>query len=178
MQNIPEVANCMPGAEITEKIDDKHYKGTVKAKIGPATMIFNGDIEVVELNNGERKLNMIARGQDSKGTSSAEMNLHSVIVGKGSNNCELQGDAKVVMNGKAASLGGRIMGQVSDYILAEFGKNFTNKVLALGEGEKSENAKLELEKNTGELNSMVMMWSVIKGFFKNLFGGGKKPGAS
>ena len=40
LSDVLRVATCMPGAEITEKIDDTHYKGKVKAKVGPAVMSF------------------------------------------------------------------------------------------------------------------------------------------
>ncbi len=42
LQNIEAVAACMPGARITERIDADRYKGTVTAKVGPATMSFRG----------------------------------------------------------------------------------------------------------------------------------------
>ncbi len=47
LSDIDTVASCMPGAEITEQLDDTHYKGKVKAKVGPATMAFDGAIEVL-----------------------------------------------------------------------------------------------------------------------------------
>ena len=37
LSNITDLATCMPGASITEKIDDSNYKGSVKVKVGPAT---------------------------------------------------------------------------------------------------------------------------------------------
>ncbi|MFZ9551804.1 MAG: SRPBCC domain-containing protein, partial [Hylemonella sp.] len=50
LQSIESVAACMPGAKITERLDDSHYKGTVTVKFGPATMSFRGEIEVREVN--------------------------------------------------------------------------------------------------------------------------------
>ena len=49
LQNISSVASCMPGAEITEQVDDNNYKGKVKANIGPVTMAFNGDIKIIKI---------------------------------------------------------------------------------------------------------------------------------
>ena len=36
----------MPGAKITERIDADRYKGTVTAKVGPATMSFRGEVQM------------------------------------------------------------------------------------------------------------------------------------
>lgn len=172
LQDIPGVAACMPGAEITDTIDDKHYKGKIKAKIGPASMAFNGDLTVQGIDAGKRELHLIGKGQDSKGTSTAEMDLTAVIL-DARGGSELRGTARVTVNGKAASLGGRLMTQVADQILNQFGKNFSNNVLALGGGEAAEGAREQLAEQPLELNGLAFAWSVIVGFFKSLFGGSK-----
>jgi carbon monoxide dehydrogenase subunit G len=163
----------MPGAEITETVDERHYKGKVKAKIGPATMAFNGDIDVKGVDLDKRELRLVGRGQDTKGTSSAEMDLTAWIVDAGAGQCELKGQAVVKVTGKAASLGGRMMTQVADQILNQFGKNFANNVVALGEGEQAEEAREELAEQPKELNGLAFLWSVIVGFLRSLFGQNK-----
>jgi len=173
LQDIPGVAGCMPGAEITETIDDNNYKGKVKAKIGPATMAFNGDIEIKGIDADKRELHLVGRGQDTKGTSSAEMDLTAWIVDSGDGNCELKGQAEVSVTGKAASLGGRMMTQVADQILNQFGKNFGNNVVAMGGGEEAEEAREELAEQPKELNGLAFAWSVFIGFLRSLFGGKK-----
>jgi len=172
LQDIPAVAACMPGAEITDTLDDSHYKGKIKAKIGPASMAFNGNLAVEGLDEGKRELRMIGKGQDTKGTSTAEMDL-TALIAEAQGGCELRGNATVTVNGKVASLGGRMITQVADQILNQFGKNFSNNVIALGEGEVAEEARGQLAEQPRELNGLAFAWSVIVGFFKSLFGGGK-----
>ena len=46
LQDVEAVAGCMPGARITERVDDSHYKGTVTVKLGPASLSFRGEVEV------------------------------------------------------------------------------------------------------------------------------------
>ena len=170
LQNIPGVASCMPGAEITETIDESHYKGRVKAKVGPATMAFNGDIEIKGVDGEKQELHLIGHGQDTKGTSSATMDLTARVVSTGEGQCELKGEAQVTVTGKAASLGGRMMTQVADQILNQFGKNFANNVMAMGEGEQAEEARDELAEQPKELNGLAFVWSVIVGLLRSLFG--------
>lgn len=170
LQHIEGVAGCMPGAEITEKVDEQNYKGKVKSKFGPATMVFNGDIEVKSLHSDEKKLHMLGSGQDSKGSSSAEMDLTAWVVEVDSNSCELHGKATVTVNGKAASLGGRMMVQIADQILNQFGENFADNTIALGGGEEAESAKEKLAEQPKELNGFAFAWSIVVGFIKSLFG--------
>ena len=74
LSDIRATAACMPGAQITEQLDDTHYKGTVKSKVGPAVRVFNGDIEVLGLDPAAMQLQMLGKGADKSG-SSASMNL-------------------------------------------------------------------------------------------------------
>ena len=160
----------MPGAEITEQLDETHYKGKVKAKIGPVTMAFNGDIEILEIDSDKQSLHFIGRGQDTKGTSGAEMDLNaSVRVGE-DGKVELVGLASITVSGKAANFGGRMMTQVADQILNQFGKNFDNNVIAMGDGGAAEEAAARVAKQPKELNGLAFAWSLFIGFFKNLFG--------
>ena len=169
LQDIRGVAVCMPGAEITEQVDDSNYKGTVKVKVGPATMAFKGDISVQGIDADKRELKLQGKGTDVKGTSSATMDL-TASVRETEGKCEVVGVAEVTVTGKMASLGGRMMNQVADQILDQFGANFINNVVAMGEGEAAEEAAAKVAEQPKELNALAFAWSLFIGFFKNLFG--------
>ena len=47
--NPEKVVTCVPGAELTETIDENHLKGKVTIKIGPVTAKFNGDFEIEKM---------------------------------------------------------------------------------------------------------------------------------
>lgn len=169
LQQIEAVAACMPGAEITEQIDAHNYKGKVKSKIGPATMAFDGAIEIKGIDPEKRELRLRGSGQDTKGTSSASMDLTAWVVDGAEAGCELKGQAEVSVNGKVASLGGRMMNQVADQILNQFGKNFADNVLAAGSDERAAKAKAQLAAKPRELNALALAWSVLLGLLKRLF---------
>ena len=169
LQQIEAVAACMPGAEITEQIDAHNYKGKVKSRIGPATMAFDGNIEIKGIDPEKRELRLRGSGQDTKGTSSASMDLTAWVVDAAEAGCELKGQAEVSVNGKVASLGGRMMNQVADQILNQFGKNFADNVLAAGSDEQAEEARAQLAVKPRELNALALAWSVLLGLLKRLF---------
>lgn len=175
LQDIPGVASCMPGAEITESTDEMNHIGKVKAKIGPATMAFNGTIVIKNIDAAKMELHLVGTGQDTKGTSGAEMDLTAHIVEVDGGKCELHGDATVTVTGKAASLGGRMMTQVADQILNQFGANFANNVIAMGSTDESAKAEAaeKVKEQPKELNGLAFAWSIFVGMLKNLFGGKK-----
>ena len=130
MQDIEAVAGCMPGAKITERIDDTHYKGTITVRLGPATMSFKGDIEVLELDTGKRRLHLLGKGTDATGGSAATMDLTASVEPAGGA-CTLMGKSEVSMSGKAAAIGGRLMGPVSEQLLKQFVANFSARLDAM-----------------------------------------------
>ena len=178
LQDIKSVAGCMPGAEITEDLGDGNYKGKVKAKVGPATMAFNGDINVENIDADKRELHMVGKGTDSKGSSSATLDLRAWIEASDDGNSVLKGEASVTMTGKAASMGGRMMTQVSDQILNQFGKNFANNIASMGEGEEAEKAREAVAEQPKELNGLAFAWSVFVGWLASLFSGKKEQKTS
>jgi len=129
--DIEAVAGCMPGARITERIDEQHYKGTVSVKFGPASMSFRGEIEVKSVDAANRTLVLLGKGTDSTGSSGASMDLTASIAAVDDNNCTLNGNSTVSVSGKAASFGGRMMGSVADQVLKQFAANFGARVAQL-----------------------------------------------
>lgn len=174
LENIEQVAGCMPSAEITEVVDADNYKGSVKVKIGPMHVAFNGDIAVQEINPGEHQIHLIAKGQDSKGSSSASMDLTATIRGGESSPSELTGDAEVTVNGKLANFGGRMMTQVSDQILGQFADNFRAKLAASETSpSESDSASADTEApeqpQVKEINGLKFAWQALIGFIRSFF---------
>ena len=126
LANMNELATCMPGAQITSEIDATHFTGSVRVKVGPAVAAFAGTIEILALEHATRTLKMMGKGAD-KGGSSASMELTANLVAIDANSCTLVGHAEVIVNGKFAQFGGRMMGSVSDMILGQFAVVFSQK---------------------------------------------------
>ena len=99
LSDINTVASCMPGAEVTGQVDETNFTGKLKSKIGPATMAFDGTIEILGVDEANREFRMTSKGQDSKGSSSAQMDLVARVLETDGGNSELRGEAKVIVNG-------------------------------------------------------------------------------
>jgi uncharacterized protein len=176
LSDIPNMASCMPGAEITEKIDEQNYKGTVKVKVGPATAAFGGDIQVLEINREQRSIKMLGKGADKSG-STASMELTATLVAADDGITNLVGKSDVIVNGKFAQFGGRMMTSVSDMLLAQFASNFAIKAQAvapvanLAAGTSNAGASTaSAAAPVTELNAFKILWMLITNFFKGIFG--------
>ena len=130
LSEVTDLATCMPGASITEKLDETHYKGSVKVKVGPANAAFAGDIEIQGIDPALREIRMLGKGAD-RGGSSASMQLTASLLAQSDGSTNLVGKATVIVNGKFAQFGGRMMTSVSDMILQQFADNFSIKAQAI-----------------------------------------------
>ncbi len=185
LSDIPELATCMPGAAITEKTDDTHYKGQVKVKVGPATAAFAGEIEVQAVNAAAYSITMLGKGAD-KGGSSASMQLTATLRAEADGSTSLLGTADVIVNGKFAQFGGRMMTSVADMILGQFAGNFETKAVAAtpataavgsgaasptsADGATAQAAPAAPAPMVTELNGLAIFWALMKNFFLGLFG--------
>lgn len=172
LADLRATAGCMPGAQITEQIDGTHYKGTVRSKVGPAVMNFAGEVEVLAVDETTRTLRLQARGADKAG-SSASMNL-TVRLDDGDEpgRCVLAGQATVVVGGKLAQFGSRLLVPVSDALLVQFAGNFSAAALAV----TTEKSGPPLAGTPGssaaptQLNALALLWSVFTRWLARLFG--------
>ena len=172
LRDVRTVAGCMPGAEITEQVDATHYKGSVKVKVGPANAAFGGDIEVRALDEATRRVQLFGKGAD-RGGSSASMELTATIEpGATANTSVLVGEAAVIVNGKFAQFGGRMLVQVSDMLLVQFADNFRAAAEALPapEGAAPAVAVSSAPAKANEINGLAIAWALIKAWFGGLFG--------
>lgn len=189
LADVPATAGCMPGATITEKLDETHYKGSVKVKVGPANAAFAGDIEVLALDAASQTLQLLGKGSD-RGGSSASMNLKATIeAGETPATSVLVGHAEVIVNGKFAQFGGRLMVQVSDMLLGQFVDNFRVAAAALPAAQAAPDTAIAVDPaatapvqaatlpapagapaKAREINALSIFWHLAKGWVASLFG--------
>ena len=71
LMDIRRIAPCMPGAELTEVIDDKTYKGKIGVRLGPVALTFAGTVTFEEIDNANHRARVKAQGTDAKGRGGA-----------------------------------------------------------------------------------------------------------
>ncbi len=181
LQDIAGVAGCMPGARITERIDDRNYKGTVAVRFGPASMSFRGDVQVMLVDPATRTLRLLGKGTDTTGSSGASMDLTARVEAGDATTCTLVGTSEVSMSGKAAAFGGRMMSSVADQLIKQFVANFAAQAQALQAqsaaaapepGADTEIAAVPatpLAPAPTQLNGLALVWAVIKDWLRSLF---------
>ena len=71
LMDIKRIAPCMPGAELTEVVDDKTYKGKIGVRLGPVALTFAGTVTFEEIDDTNHRARVKAQGTDAKGRGGA-----------------------------------------------------------------------------------------------------------
>lgn len=69
--DVRRIAPCMPGAELTEVMDERSFKGRVGVKLGPVALSFAGTARFEELDEAAHRARVKAQGTDTKGRGGA-----------------------------------------------------------------------------------------------------------
>ena len=170
LSDINSLAECMPGAAITEQTGDNQYKGTVSVKVGPVNSMFGGTIDITELDDAGHSMALSAKGKDKTGSSNASMQLTASVTEAEGGGSDLVGTSEIKVMGKMANFGARMINGVADQLIEQFLTNFSNRVLAAGEGAAAEAAAAKVAEQPQSLNAFAPLWAMIANFFRRLFG--------
>ena len=69
--DIERIAPCMPGAELTEVVDQNTYKGKIGVRLGPVALTFAGIVKFEQIDGATRSARVAAQGTDAKGRGGA-----------------------------------------------------------------------------------------------------------
>jgi carbon monoxide dehydrogenase subunit G len=114
------VARCLPGAAITEKVDDQNYTGTITVKVGPVSASYKGKIRFEKLDPEAGTAEIVASGQDIKGKGGADMRMQSRLKEVAPGKTEVSATSQVNITGILAQMGARMIQDVSDQMLQKF----------------------------------------------------------
>jgi carbon monoxide dehydrogenase subunit G len=72
LMDIRKIAPCMPGAELTDVVDERNYKGKISVRLGPVALSFGGMVTFEDIDNANHTARVRAQGNDAKGRGSAQ----------------------------------------------------------------------------------------------------------
>ncbi len=70
-----KVATCVPGAQITEAVDERRYIGTINVKVGPVVTNDKGELVIERMDAQNFEIELVGKGQDVKGKVSVSMKM-------------------------------------------------------------------------------------------------------
>ena len=126
-EDIPQVAACLPGTELTDDLGGDKYKGRVAVRMGPVRLQFAGEADITERNEAAKRVVVNAAGAEEKGRGQASMVVTAVLAqaGRGTNVSVTQ---DLQLSGAAAQYGRGMISDVSAVLMRDFSVNLANRI--------------------------------------------------
>ena len=132
--NIPQVAACLPGAELTEDLGDDTYGGIVGVRMGPVKLAFDGKAKILERDDATKKMVIDAAGAEQKGRGQAAMTITAQLASfSGGTRVNMEQDLQ--LSGAAAQYGRGMIQDVTTVLMGQFAHNMQQRIGAIERGE-------------------------------------------
>jgi len=122
-----QVASCLPGAAITEKVDDRTYRGTITVKVGPVTTSYQGTVRFERLDPERWEAELVSQGQDVRGRGGAELRMVSRLTAT-DGGTDVAVASEIAISGLLAQLGRGMIESVSAQIFRQFAAAMQQKL--------------------------------------------------
>jgi uncharacterized protein len=155
-----KVATCVPGAQITEQVDEKTYKGAIKVKVGPSVTDYTGEVQIVRLDAQAHEIEILGKGQDVRGRGSASMKMTGKLSALPSGGTQVVSESEINVVGILAQMGSRVIAEVSNIMFQEFMKNFQARLQQPSDAPPAQAAEAK------PIDAKSLAWEAAKGIFR------------
>jgi carbon monoxide dehydrogenase subunit G len=170
--DVERVAPCLPGAELTETIDDRNWKGKVLMKLGPVSLSFAGSVAMDERDDVGHRVVLHAKGMEQKGKGAANAIVTSWLEpGEGVTTVKMRAD--ITLTGPVAQLSRGLLPDISKKLTQQFA-DCLQASMAASEEVAAPNGADAAPSRAGAIGGFRLgAWALVRAvgrFFGRLFG--------
>jgi uncharacterized protein len=182
--DVERIAPCMPGAELTETIDERTWNGKVHVKFGPVVMSFAGTVSMESRDDEAHRVVLRAKGTELKGKGAADASVTSWLEpGRRADRTTVKMQAEITLVGAAAQMSRGLLPEISKKLTQQFADCLESSMAAEGAAAgvppearpaglaKPRPAEVGQRPVGGIGLALAATWQTIKGFVRRLFGG-------
>jgi carbon monoxide dehydrogenase subunit G len=162
--DVPRVIPCMPGATLTETVDDANWKAKMNVKLGPISLTFDTDVKREEADEAARRAKLSAKAREARGRGAAQATIESSL-------SQLDGGTRVdvatdlMLTGAVAQYGRGIVEDVSQQMVKSFADCLQAQLVAAPD--EAEAAVAAQAKPVGGLRlGLGAIWRQFIGLFR------------
>jgi carbon monoxide dehydrogenase subunit G len=119
LMDVPRVVPCMPGATLTETVDDTHWKAKMNVKLGPISLTFDTEVTREAADEAARRATLSARAREARGRGAAQATIESTLAAlDGGTRVDVATD--LALTGAVAQYGRGLVEDVSQQLVKSF----------------------------------------------------------
>lgn len=171
------VVPCLPGAELTEVVDETTYRGRVRVQVGPVVAQYEGTARIQQMDREAGVIEMVARGRQVGQAGGAEGRMVARLTARDSGRTEVLVTSEVSISGRLAQFGRGLIADVSRQLFAQFSECARREILAAGparpepSGEAAAPGPGPAPVGTARpVNALALTWRVLGSRIRRLLG--------
>ena len=165
--DIPHVAACLPGTELTDDLGEDTYKGRVSIRMGPVRLRFAGTADIAERDNEAKRIVVNAAGADEKGRGQAAMTVTASLT-RSRTGTKVGVSQDLQISGAAAQYGRGMISDVTSVLMHDFAANLQNGIARLDRGESLDTGAPAAEAS-GFMVGLQAMRMALRRVFRRFF---------
>ena len=114
------VVQCLPGAELLEKQDDRNFVGAIKVKVGPLSMSYKGKASFTEVNEETHTVRMVGEAREVGGSGSTKVTMVSSVTALEGGGSQVSVDSEINLVGRIVQFGRGMIEEVSRQMFRQF----------------------------------------------------------
>ena len=173
--DVERIAPCMPGAELTEALDETSWKGKVHIKLGPVAMAFAGTVTMEERDDGSHRVRLRAKGTEQRGKGAANATVTSWLEATDeADRTRVKMQADITLTGAAAQLSRGLLPEVSKKLTQQFADCLQASMQPDGTAQGGDDEPAPSPEPIGLRLGLSAIWAIVVRWFRALFGGGTR----
>jgi uncharacterized protein len=134
LMDVPRVIPCLPGAELTETVDDSTWKAKMSVKVGPMTFAFATDVKRTEADADARRATLSAKARELRGRGGGQATIESTLARvDGGTRVDIATDLS--LSGPVAQYGRGLVEDVATQLVGRFAQCLEKELTASPAGD-------------------------------------------
>lgn len=173
--DVPRVVPCMPGAQLTEVLDERRFRATARLKVGPVDLQFGGEGELYDVDAAARTAKLRAKGRDAKGRGAFQAEMTFRLTPQGAETLA-RVDTDLTLSGSVAQYGrgAGIVKEMTGQLTAQFARNLSALITAgrdeAAAGRPAAEAGEARAKPAEPISGLALLFSALKAIVHRWFG--------
>jgi carbon monoxide dehydrogenase subunit G len=120
LMDVPRVVPCMPGAKLTEVVDDSHWKAEMAVRLGPIGLTFATDVAREEVDESCRRDLLAAKAREVRNRGRAQATIESRLRPLDGAGTRIDLTTDLTLSGPAAQYGRGMIQDISSQLVTSF----------------------------------------------------------
>lgn len=178
LTDVPRIAPCLPGVELTQVNDDGSFEGTAKVRLGPVSLTFAGKARIEEIDRDAKTARVAAEGADQKGRGRANAVVTFALSPHGAGT-QVDVTSDINLSGSVAQYGraSGLIKEIANQIIAQFTANLEADLMRETPG-LDDGGEVRLASKPGfgdgerpkEVGGGALLWRALVAWLRGVFG--------